>query len=256
MSRPARDLSLPILGCLLGVLLPGRAAAQPSGQEILRRVDANMQVESARMEARMTVRYREGDERVMGFTSWSLGAEKGFIEFTAPARDAGSRFLRIEDVMWYYLPRVAKSVRIQGHMLRQGMMGSDFSYGDATENASLVEDYRATVEGDTTLDGRRAWVLLLEGQREDLSYPTLRVWIDAERYIPLREHRFARSGKLLKTALFEDPRQVQGRWMPYRTVMDNALQADTLTVLQIVELDLGVDIPDRIFTLRHLEGGR
>lgn len=256
MPRALKAVLVSVLALFAAAAAPHPAASQPSGEEILRRVDANMQVDTAHMRARMTVRYREGDERVMEFESWSRGEEKAFIEFTAPARDAGSRFLRIEDVMWYYLPRVGKSVRIQGHMLRQGMMGSDFSYGDATENASMVEDYRATVEGDTTLSGRRAWVLFLEGQREDLSYPTMRVWIDAERYVPLREHRFARSGKLLKTATFEDVQRLEGRWMPLRTTLDNALQADTLTILQILELELGVEVPERYFTLRHLEGGR
>jgi outer membrane lipoprotein-sorting protein len=204
----------------------------------------------------MTITYREGDERVLEFDSWSEGRDRSFLTFTAPARDAGSRFLRLEDAMWIYLPRVGKSVRIQGHMLRQGLMGSDFSYGDASENPKMAEDYEAVVEGSDTFEGRPVWILRLTATREDLAYPTRKVWVDAERWIPLQEERFALSGKLLKRLTLGDVRFFDGRWFPFRISLNNLLQTDTATVLQVLELQLGIAIPPETFTLRHLEGGR
>jgi outer membrane lipoprotein-sorting protein len=237
--------------------LPGRAAPQvPSDPaEILRRIDANLQIESAWTRARLIIDYRAGDVRTMEFESWSQGRQKAFLEFTAPARDAGSRFLRLEGVMWYYLPRVGKSVRIQGHMLRQGLMGSDFSLGDATENTSLYGDYAATVEADTMLEGRPVRVLLLQGERDDLAYPSRRIWVDTERWLPLREERYARSGRLLKTMTLSDVRRHGNRWYPFRIEMDDALQTDTRTIMETVELKIDIAVPERYFTLRYLEGG-
>ena len=239
--------------CVLCLATP--ALAQPTPEEILARVDDNMLIETARAEAQMTIQYRAGDTRTLAFTSWSEGAGQSFLEFTAPARDAGSRFLRRDDNMWIYLPRVGKSVRIQGHMLRQGLMGSDFSYGDASERPSMVDDYTATVERTDTLDGRPAYVLYLTAKKDDLAYPMRRVWIDAERYVALKEERYARSGKLLKTAVMGDVRRIGDRWYPFRIELDNALQRDTRTVLQFEDFTLDVDIPDEVFTLRYLEGG-
>lgn len=230
-------------------------AQQVSPTEILERVDANMTIRTARTSAEMTVTYRDGDVRHMRYQAWAKGIDLSFLEFTAPARDAGSRFLRRGDAMWIYLPRVGKSVRIQGHMLRQGIMGSDFSYGDASENPSMVDDYEATIEREEQLDGRPAYVLYLTAKRADLSYQHRRIWVDAERWIPLKEERFAKSGKLLKTAFLSDVRQVAGRWYPFRIVMDNALQTDTRTTLQILELEFDVDMPEEIFTVSHLESG-
>jgi len=221
--------------------------------EILRRVDANLTFETAYSRSRMIIHYRAGDVRTLEFEAWAIGEERSFIEFTAPARDAGSRFLRLEDVMWYYLPRVGKSVRIQGHMLRQGMMGSDFSLGDATENPSLVDDYDAVIEADSTLDGRPVRVLSLTATSDDVSYASRRVWVDTERWVPLREERYARGGRLLVTTSLGDVRRVDGRWYPFRIEMDNALQTDTRTVLETEELRLNIDVPERYFTLRHLE---
>jgi len=250
---PVGMLVAALIGC------PGlcpAVSAQPSAEEILRRVDANMTFDTARTTARMIISYSDGDVRELEFTSWAQGEDRSFLEFTSPARDAGSRFLRLgPDLMWIYLPRVGKSVRIQGHMLRQGLMGSDFSYGDASENPSLIEDYDAVIEGQEELDGRPTWILHLTGRTRDLAYPSERLWIDAERWVPLKEERYARSGRLLKTATLGDVRQVGGRWYPFRVTLDNALQADTSTTLEFIAFELEVSIPDEIFTLRHLEGG-
>lgn len=251
-----RTLSYTALGVLLLASVGASAVAQQvSPVEILERVDGNMTINSARMTAQMTITYRDGDERTMLFESWAEGTELSFMEFTAPARDAGSRFLRRGDAMWIFLPRVGKSVRIQGHMLRQGLMGSDFSYGDASENPSMVEDYDATLEGEEELDGRPAYVLYLTAKRDDLSYQHMRIWIDAEQWVPLKEDLFARSGRLLKTATFSDIRQFGNRWYPLVIEMNNALQTDTRTTLSILEMEFNVDVPEEVFTVSYLESG-
>jgi outer membrane lipoprotein-sorting protein len=252
MTRPNRTLPLAIL---VAAFTAAPAAAQPAPAEILRRIDQNMMIESATMRAEMIVKYRDGDVRRMEFLSWSEGTDRSFLEFTKPARDAGSRFLRLEDKMWIFLPTVGKSVRIQGHMLRQGLMGSDFSYGDASEKPSMVDDYDGTVERRDTLDGRPTWVLKLEGKRPDLAYASRRLWVDAERWVPLKEERYARSGKLLKTATMGDVRKVGNRWYPFSVELDDALQTETRTSMQFLELELGVRVPAELFTLRRLERG-
>ncbi|MGE0556294.1 MAG: outer membrane lipoprotein-sorting protein [Gemmatimonadales bacterium] len=236
--------------------LPGAAASQPAPAEVLRRIDANMTIRSAIARARMIITYRSGDVRSLEFRSWSEGTDRSFLEFTAPARDAGSRFLRLEDNMWIFLPTVGKSVRIQGHMLRQGMMGSDFSYGDASERPSMVDDYDAVVSGRDSVGGRPALVLDLTAKRDDLAYPGRKIWVDAERFIPLREERFAKSGKLLKTATLGDVRRVGDRWYPFSVELDDALQRETSTRVDFLELDLGTRVPPEVFTLRHLERTR
>jgi len=236
--------------------LPVAAASQPSAAEILRRIDANMTIRSAIGRARMIISYRSGDVRALEFRSWSEGTDRSFIEFTAPARDAGSRFLRLEDNMWIFLPTVGKSVRIQGHMLRQGLMGSDFSYGDASERPSMVEDYQAVVAGRDSVDGRRTIVLDLTARRDDLAYPGRKIWVDAERFIPLKEERFAKSGKLLKTATLGDVRRVGDRWYPFSVALDDALQRETSTRVEFLDLDLGARVPPEVFSLRHLERAR
>ncbi len=243
------------LAAALVVLAAGPARAQVTAEQILERVDDNMTIRTVYSRAIMSITYREGDVRDLEFESWAEGEERSFLEFTSPARDAGSRFLRVEDKMWIYLPRAARSVRIQGRMLEQGLMGSDFSYGDASENPSMVSDYDAVIEREESFDGRPTYVLFLTGKGRGLAYPQRRIWVDAERWVPLKEERFARSGKLLKTAVLSDVRQIAGRWYPFQMDLDNALQADTRTSLRFLELEFDIEIPGQVFSLRRLERG-
>jgi len=244
-----------VLGTALLAAFAGTARAQVTAEQILERVDENMTIRTVHTRAIMSVTYREGDVRDLEFESWAEGEQRSFLEFTSPPRDAGSRFLRVDDKMWIYLPRAARSVRIQGRMLEQGLMGSDFSYGDASENPSMVDDYDAVIEREEPFEGRPAYVLFLTGKRSGLAYPQRRIWVDAERWVPLKEERFARSGKLLKTAVLSDVRQIEGRWYPFQMDLDNALQADTRTSLRFLELEFDTDIPERVFSLRTLERG-
>ena len=240
---------------LLGLMAGTAGAQEITPQTILERVDANMTVRTVRSTARMIITYRDGDVREMEYEAWAEGTDRAFLEFTAPARDAGSRFLRRDDAMWIFLPRVGRSVRIQGHMLRQGIMGSDFSYGDASENPSMVEDYDAVIERQEELEGRPTYVVYLTAKRDDLSYQRMRIWVDRERWVPLKQEMFARSGRLLKTATFSDVRQVAGRWYPFTIEMNNELQTDTRTTLQMVELEFDVRVPSEVFTVTYLESG-
>jgi outer membrane lipoprotein-sorting protein len=218
------------LGVALVALAAGSARAQITAEQILQRVDDNMTIRTVHSRAIMSITYREGDVRDLEFESWAEGEERSFLEFTSPPRDAGSRFLRVDDKMWIYLPRAARSVRIQGRMLEQGLMGSDFSYGDASDNPSMENDYDAVIEREEPLDGRPTYVLYLTGKRRGLAYPQRRIWVDAERWI-------------------------EGRWYPFQMDLDNALQADTRTSLRFLELEFDIDIPEQVFSLRTLERG-
>jgi hypothetical protein len=49
--------------------------------------------------------------------------------------------------------------------------------------------------------------------------------------------------------------RVGNRWYPFRIEMDDAMQTDTRTVLQMLEVELDVRVPREVFTLPYLEGG-
>ncbi len=69
-----------------------------------------------------------------------------------------------------------------------------------------------------TLDDRETFVLSISNE-EDPEARLLTVWVDRERFIPLKEEYYLTQGEreIKKTTLYKDVGQlIDGRWMPYR----------------------------------------
>ncbi len=234
---------------ILIVSFTGNAAAQnPTGVEILNRVDKNMVVEKAVSVASMTIHGRSGS-RTITSKSWTKGRDNVFVEYISPAREKGKKMLKLGDQLWNYTPEPNdRIITISGHLLRQSVMGSDLSYEDMMESHRLEEMYDAEVTGKEDINGRSCWMLTLTAKEADVSYHSRKVWIDAERWLPLKEERFAKSGKLLKTTTIDEVFQVDDRWYPKHMTFKDMLSRGKGTEYTIESIDFDVDIPDYLLT--------
>lgn len=239
-----------ILTALLLALAAFGQEADPIA--IIEKVDRNTVTGTASYEAKLIIS-EAGEVRTKEFSGYVEGKDKGFMEFTAPARDKGTRFLKLKNEMWIYIPAVEKSMKIAGHMLRQSLMGSDFSYDDMMENEKLKESYDITLAGTDTAMGKECWLLDLAAKVEDVSYYKRRMWIDKELYIPLKVDLYAKSGKLMKEISILDHKKISGRNYPTVIKMVNKLRQDTYSEMAIEEIKLDVTIPARVFTKAYLE---
>jgi outer membrane lipoprotein-sorting protein len=228
-----------------------------TGMEILKQIDSNMLYEQRTANATMTIVRPNRNPKVMEMTIYSEGLDKAAIEFTAPAREKGTRFLKLEDNLWIYMPSTEKVMKISGHMLRQSMMGSDFSYEDSVRNESLEDLFLAELEGEEKVNGRQCHVIRLSSKKQNVSYPHQRLWVDKEWMIPVKEDLMALSGKVIKEVELGEVRQVDGRNIPTRIVMRDLLRKDSSTEVVLKDIRFGLDLSeDLVFTRRWLERGR
>ena len=236
-----------LLGLLLVLPLAALAAQTPSGDEILRRVDRNMFAESRIVVSQMIIHGRR-ETRTIEAKSWQRGTADAFTEYLAPARERGTKMLKLGGDLWTYSPATDRIIMISGSMLRQSVMGSDLSYEDMMEDPRLDRDYEATVAGTDTVDARSCWVVSLTARHEGLAYETRRLWVDRERFVPLREDLYAKSGRLLKTMRLSDVVQVQGRWLPRHAVYKDVLKEGQGTEFVIVSVAFDAPIPSYLFS--------
>ena len=236
----------------LTVIFPVSGWSQtPTGAEIMQKIDDNILAGNRSATYTMIVHGLRGD-RSMTVKSWIEGSEKSFSEYLAPAREKGTKMLKLGDQLWMYSPQSDRIIRIAGHMLRQSMMGSDFSYEDMMEDRSLTDSYRAEVQGSESIDGRDCWVVTLTAITEDIAYHSRKILVDKERMIALREDRFAKSGKLLKTAEIHELFQVGQRWYPKRMIFKDALSTGEGTELVIDSIEFDVKVPPGQFSKASL----
>ncbi len=223
-----------------------------TGLEIIERADRNTVVSTASYSAAMRISLggKIVEKEFVGFVE---GKNRAYLEFTAPVRDRGTRFLKIGDEMWIYLPSVERSTKIAGHMLRQNLMGSDFSYNDLLENEKLKELYEIELRGSDTLNGRECFVLELTAKVDQVSYYRRTLWVDKTSYLPVKVELYAKSGKLMKEITITDFKQIGGRNYPTRITMIDKLRKNTYTELVLTNVKLDSPIPDKIFTKSYLE---
>jgi outer membrane lipoprotein-sorting protein len=230
------------------------AAAQapaPSAETILDRVDANAVPGNKILISEMTIHGRR-DSRTVKSKSWIQGQEKAFTEYLDPPRERGTKMLKLGDQLWTYSPDTDRTISISGHMLRQSVMGSDLSYEDMMEDRKLRNAYTVKVAGEEPLDGRPCWVLELTSKTGEAAYQSRKSWVDKERYVVLKEERFAKSGKLLKDLEVKSVRRVGERWVPDHVVFHDALKQGEGTEFKVVSIEFDVAIPEALFSKASL----
>lgn len=224
----------------------------PTGKTILDKIDANMSAKTRVMTSKMEIAGSRMT-RTMVSKSYSVGDDKAFTEYLAPAREKGTKMLKLENQLWIYSPSTDRTIQISGHMLRQSVMGSDMSYEDMMNDTPLLERYKAEVTAEENVDERKCWVVTLTAIKPDVTYHTQKMWVDVERFVPLKVDLFAKSGKLLKRTTLSDVQKVQGRWFPKTIVYKDMLKQGQGTKMIIQEILLDTNIPDNYFNIGNLK---
>lgn len=234
------------------LLLSPALVQQNDANAILRKVEQNMSSDNRVFESEMTIRGKRGSRSITS-RSYSVGDKKSFTEYLSPAREAGTKMLKLENQLWIYSPSTDRTIQISGHLLRQSVMGSDLSYEDMMDDRKITDVYSAKVTGEETLDGRKTWVLELTAKVADLAYHRRKMWVDAERYVPLKEELYAKSGQLLKRTTMSNVQKIQGRWFPLNVVYKDMLKAGEGTEFKMTSVKFNQDIPASMFTKAALK---
>ena len=231
-------------------LLPG--TNPPNADEILKKVEQNLSSDNRVFESEMIIHGKRASRTIVS-RSYSVGDKQSFTEYLAPAREAGTKMLKLENQLWIYSPSTDRTIQISGHMLRQSVMGSDLSYEDMMEDRKLTDIYSAKVIAEEVFDERKTYVLELTAKVEDVAYYKQKMWVDAERYIPLKEELFAKGGQLLKRTTLSNVQKVQGRWFPMTIVYKDMLKQGDGTEFRMTSVKFNQDIPEYLFTKAALK---
>jgi len=227
-------------------------AQEPTGKEILDRIDKNMASKSTISISKMVI-HGARQTRTIEAKSWGIGDEKSFTEYLAPVREKGTKMLKLEDELWIYSPSSDRIIKISGHMLRQSVMGSDLSYEDMMDNTELLEDYDAGVIGTEFIDDRDCWIVELQAKTAEVNYQIRKIWVDKIRFIPLKEELYAKSGKLLKKTELSEITKIGNRWYPKKIVFKDMLKKGDGTEFIIDEIEFDTVIDEYIFTKAALK---
>ena len=241
-----------LLTIILFLLVSSSVVLAMTAEEIVNSLEENEYYSSAYIEAEMIV-VQGNRTREMRLNSIVEG-DNALVEFSHPPAERGTKFLKRGDTLYLYFPEAEDIMQASSHMLEQNMMGSDFSYQDMMEGNRLTDLYDFELLEEEEIDGREAY--LLEGIKkegaENVQYYRRKIWIDKERFIGLREELYAQSGRLLKISWVEEVEEIDGRWFPTESVMEDQLRRDSETRFIINHIEFEPEIEEGAFSLDRL----
>ncbi|MFC1848974.1 outer membrane lipoprotein-sorting protein [candidate division CSSED10-310 bacterium] len=220
-------------------------------EQVISWVDKQMTFETRSAVATMRI-IENKRERIKKMKIFSRGIEDSFMVFESPKRDKGVKFLKIGGNLWTYFPSTEKVIKISGHLLRQSMMGSDFSYEDMMESKDLLSSYSGQFLADEEFEGELCYVIELVEKVKGTTYPRRKSWICKETLLPVKEELYAKTGKLLKVITFHDVVQYENRRYPKRFIMRDMLKKKSMTEFIIDEVKFHIPVPEGIFNKRNL----
>jgi hypothetical protein len=255
---------------LLALLLAASAPAQETktAKQIQACIEDNLpetsSVQSIALKAKDRVGAITESKATIHWKKSKEGLSRVLIQFSLPDDLRGASVLMLERKqrgerdMFMYLPELRAVKRITNRMVSGSMFGTDFSY----EDFEMIEDYATKPDSqrlaDAQLEGQTVWVLESRPAAGEMSgYTRILEYIDPKTCVRLKTELFEANDRLRKVASSDRSTlaEVSGlHYAPKLTLQD--LVKQTETELSIEKIEVGVEIPDRLFSQGQLTKGR
>ena len=89
------------------------SASAQNADEILSRVEKNMSSDNRIFESSMIIHGIRNDRTITSKT-YSVGDKRSFTEYLSPAREQGTKMLKLENQLWIYSPSTDRTIQISG----------------------------------------------------------------------------------------------------------------------------------------------
>jgi outer membrane lipoprotein-sorting protein len=238
-----------ITGFLLTVSLQAQNAT-----EIVKRADDKMRGEESGIMVMSMRIIRPTWERTLEFKSWGKGTEKSMVLITAPAKEAGQTFLKLDREMWSWNPTISRTIKLPPSMLSQGWMGSDYTNDDLLNQRSIVVDYTHEIIGSEELEERDCYKIeLIPKENAPVVWGKIIFWITKTDDILLKSEYYDEDEYLVKTELGKNIKNMSGRIIPTVYELIPADEEGQKTVVTIKSIQFNVPINDSFFSIQNMK---
>ena len=221
------------------------AAADPTAEQLLKRYDQVMSPRTFDGLLVMIAHRQDDTTRTYKFRALKSQDDKIRTWFFEPAAAKGQEMLRVEDNMWVYMPNLKRALRLAS---RESFQGGDFNNGDVLR-VNYVADYNAKL---IPAEDDKLWLLDLTAKSKEAAYDHIKLWMSKDKQQPAKAEYYAASGKMLRSAKFEDVKSFHGLERPAHMTMRNELATKRFTEMMWLDLKLDLDVPAQKFVVDDL----
>lgn len=235
---------------LILILYSGASLGVESEQqavELLKKTEALMRSSGTVAEYQVDI-IRPDWQRSMSFRSHDDMTNNRFrMEILSPHKTKGTIYLKVDNILSMYLPKLRRQINISPAMMQDPWMGSDFNNQDLLETDSLINQYNHRIikreeEGDQT-------IVTIESTRSPMAKVSWKRLIQRIRSdgIPL-EMEYQCDKRANRRMTFDRIKEMDGRLIPTRWTMTPLDQSGKRTVITLKSIQFNVPLSDDIFT--------
>ena len=215
--------------------------------EIIAKVDTNMVSNNMIYKAKMTVSDPD-DTREMTMDIYFKDADNVLIEVIESSTGHTNRVLKKDGQMFLYIPSAGISIKIKGHMIKEGFMGSDFSYEDISENRKISDLY------DTELiESDSMYIINMKAKVNEAPYKIKKSYIRKDIFLPMREEIYSSSERLLKVFEILDYKKIGSKYIPTNMTMKDMLKEGSMTQIIYTDVKIKDKLDDKYFQKSYFE---
>lgn len=243
-------------GLLLILFTPAVSAQDHT--ELLRKVDALASYTDSDFSAKyIIVQDKPGQGRTTTESAvFRRDADDMYvIVIMKPDINKGQGYLKKGPTLWFYDPesRCFNSTRSSERFQNSNARNSDFT------RSTLAQDYDV-ITGERVRLGRfDCWLLTLEANTDEVTYPRMKIWISDDGLVRKTED-YSLSGQLLRTSAFPSYTRVGEKYVPARILFIDELKGSMIdgefihekTHITIRKPSFE-DVPDSVFSKTFLE---
>jgi len=237
---------------ILGLSSGGIFAADPTAFEIIQRMIDNTRGDNSRARISMTIK-RPRFERTLVFDAWETRKDdNSFIRLLKPQKDKGITFLKKKDNLWQYIPRIGREIKIEGSLMQDSWMGSDFTNDDLVQATSYVDDFTHTLLTGGPEDQFK--IKLVPKPGAAVVWQKIVAQIRKTDLLPARYEFYDHKARLKKVMQFDRIKTMGGRRIPSRMTMSSIRNGKekSRTQMEYIDLRFNTNMPNYIFSRAHL----
>jgi outer membrane lipoprotein-sorting protein len=229
------------------------ASAQMTALEYLQNAEEVMRGSELRAEMTMTI-VRPTWEREMSLTSWAMGQDRAMMVITAPARDAGTVFLKRDREVWNWVPQLERVIKMPPSMMAQSWMGTDFSNDDLVRESSVIRDYTPTLIGSEAVMGSSCVIVeLIPLPDAPVVWGKVLMWIDEVNFLQLKVESYDEFGDLVQTLEVLEIGEMGGRNLPISVQVVPSDEPGHRTIMRYNALDFSPGLEELFFTISQMQ---
>jgi len=228
-------------------------AQELTAVEIIKKADEKNRGETSQGEMTMTI-VRPKWERSISMKTWSKGDKYFVIYITAPAKEKGQVFLKVDKEMWNWVPSISRMIKIPPSMMMQSWMGSDFTNDDLVKQSSIVVDYNHKLLAEENVRGMDCYKIeLIPHEDAPVVWGKIISWITKDGFNLWKSEYYDEDDYLINIENSSDIKQMGDRKIPSRIEMIPADEPEKRTIMEFKNIIFDQPIDDSFFSKQNMK---